>query len=242
MNGKVFSHRPILVSLLLGSSFLGLFLTGQVMAAQERSQSNFLIAQQDRAFQPNMQRALYSLIQAQSWLNNATGDRGGHRVKAISLAQQANQEVQLGIQYDIANSGGQNRQPFSRPNIQASSDRSFDSNMRRALSSLTEAKRFLEVATPDKGGHRTKALDLVNQAIKETQAAIQYNQDNGGDSQGKKDANVERALSSLKQAQESLKSAATTYGGHRVKALDLVNQAIKEIQDGVEYNRTHSDK
>jgi hypothetical protein len=47
-------------------------------------------------------------------------------------------------------------------------------DMAAALQHLSEAKQNLESASHDKGGHRAKALQLVNQAIAETQAGIQY--------------------------------------------------------------------
>jgi hypothetical protein len=47
-------------------------------------------------------------------------------------------------------------------------------HMRAALSSLQVAKSELEQALPDKGGHRVRALEFVNQAIVEVQAGIEF--------------------------------------------------------------------
>lgn len=47
-------------------------------------------------------------------------------------------------------------------------------HMRAALASLRAAKEHLEKATPDKGGHRASAIVHVDQAIKETEAGIQF--------------------------------------------------------------------
>ena len=46
--------------------------------------------------------------------------------------------------------------------------------MSKAVERLVEAKRFLESATPDKGGHRVKALEAVNLALTETREGIKY--------------------------------------------------------------------
>lgn len=46
--------------------------------------------------------------------------------------------------------------------------------MKAALASLNKAKNQLEKATPDKGGHRVKAMELVNQAIDEVKAGIAF--------------------------------------------------------------------
>lgn len=47
-------------------------------------------------------------------------------------------------------------------------------HMQAALEALRNAKRHLEMAEADKGGHRVKALELVNGAITETEAGIAY--------------------------------------------------------------------
>lgn len=46
-------------------------------------------------------------------------------------------------------------------------------HMASALSHLRSAKHELEVATPDKGGHREKAIQIVNDAITEVEAGIE---------------------------------------------------------------------
>jgi hypothetical protein len=47
-------------------------------------------------------------------------------------------------------------------------------HMQSALQHLQAAKGELELATADKGGHRTKALSLVNDAIVQVQQGIEY--------------------------------------------------------------------
>jgi hypothetical protein len=46
--------------------------------------------------------------------------------------------------------------------------------MRAALAHLQEAKKALESASHDKGGHRAKAVALVNQAIRQVEAGIAF--------------------------------------------------------------------
>ncbi len=46
--------------------------------------------------------------------------------------------------------------------------------MRSALKDLLSAERKLELATPDKGGHRVKALRHVRKAIKEVEKGIAF--------------------------------------------------------------------
>jgi hypothetical protein len=47
--------------------------------------------------------------------------------------------------------------------------------------------------------------------------------------------NMERALSSLNQAFESLRQATPNKGGHRERAMNLIQQAIDQVQEGIEF-------
>ncbi len=49
--------------------------------------------------------------------------------------------------------------------------------MEQALASLREARAFLKEANANKGGHRAKAVDFVEAAIKEVEAGIQYDRE-----------------------------------------------------------------
>ena len=47
-------------------------------------------------------------------------------------------------------------------------------HMHAALHALRNAHQQLDTAEPDKGGHRVKAIQLVNQAISEVEAGIKF--------------------------------------------------------------------
>jgi len=50
---------------------------------------------------------------------------------------------------------------------------------------------------------------------------------------------MEAALHHLQQAADELKEAEHDKGGHRAKALELTNQAIKHVQEGIEVGNRH---
>jgi uncharacterized membrane protein YqiK len=47
------------------------------------------------------------------------------------------------------------------------------------------------------------------------------------------------ALRALQDARSQLQDASADKGGHRVRALQLVDQALAEVRNGIEYDRTH---
>jgi hypothetical protein len=87
---RTLRRLPLLVCVLVLGVLLGL-------AASAGS------AQRRRAHpeqQPHMRLALDALRSAEHHLGEATGDKGGHRVRAIQLVHQAEAEVQRGIEWD----------------------------------------------------------------------------------------------------------------------------------------------
>jgi hypothetical protein len=56
----------------------------------------------------------------------------------------------------------------------------YQGNMERALSALEAALASLQAATPNKGGHRERAMRLIGHAIGEVQAGIDFAYAHGG--------------------------------------------------------------
>ena len=50
---------------------------------------------------------------------------------------------------------------------------------------------------------------------------------------------MQAALDALRLAKRELEQATTDKGGHRARAMGLVNQAIVQVEKGVEFDRRH---
>ena len=87
---RTFRRLPLFAAVLALGILLGMAVTAG--SAQRR--------QRHPEPQPHMREALEALRSAEHHLNAATGDKGGHRVRAIQLVNQAEAEVQRGIQWD----------------------------------------------------------------------------------------------------------------------------------------------
>ena len=119
-------------------------------------------------------------------------------------------------------------------------------NMQAARGNLMNARSELQKAMADKGGHRVKALGLVNSAIAEVNAGIAFDRRHNHLSPispedlfaGAPDQpHMQNALSSLESAKDDLNRATADKGGHRAKALDYVKDAINEVKKGIEAGR-----
>jgi hypothetical protein len=148
------------------------------------------MAQQSQS-QPSMAAALEHLRNADQQLQNAAENKGGHRVRAMQLVEQAMSQVEQGIQY--ANGpGARNRAAASTP--APPSEVAADQNAARlaqeyqsrepklsaALNELAQANAELERSATNKGGHREQAMQLISQATSEIQQGVQYAQSPSG--------------------------------------------------------------
>ncbi|TDO12081.1 hypothetical protein EV580_3805 [Mycobacterium sp. BK086] len=115
------------------------------------------------ADQPRMYSARNDLQQAIGALQAAQDDKGGHRVTAINLAQQAIDQVNLGIDFAGGPPDG-----FFVPPLPP-----MGPAMDNANAWLQMAVGELQAAEDNKGGHRETAINLTQQAIDQTNLGIQ---------------------------------------------------------------------
>jgi hypothetical protein len=112
--------------------------------------------------------------------------------------------------------------------------------MQAARADLQTAKRELQRATANKGGHRANAISSVNQAIAQVNAGIDYDRRHNQAVRiaGTPDQpHMTAALAALESAKNNLERATSDKGGHRAKALDFVKDAISEVKKGIDAAR-----
>jgi hypothetical protein len=127
--------------------------------------------------QPAMQAALVALQGAQTELNAAMADKGGHREKALASVQEAIDAVNAGAQYAAAHADevGEAEGPAeTQPVDEEVAGAANQPHMGQAIVDLREARKQLRDAKHDKGGFRKRALASVQQAIDEVKAGIAF--------------------------------------------------------------------
>ncbi len=121
--------------------------------------------------QPYMEAGRDDLQKAKAELQLAEHNKGGHRAKALGYVNAAIVEVNKGIAY----ASRHNHARRSSDNVFLSSKGLMPDDqphMTAALAHLEDAKKDLEAAEADKGGHRVKALYYLNKAIDEVNKGI----------------------------------------------------------------------
>jgi len=118
--------------------------------------------------------------------------------------------------------------------------------MHAALGNLQSARNELQRATDNKGGHKAKAVGLVNRAIVEVNEGIAFDRRHNHAGSltpetlfaGFPDQpHMENALHAIENARDNLNRATIDHGGHRAKALRYVSDAISEVRRGIDAGR-----
>lgn len=127
--------------------------------------------------------------------------------------------------------------------------------MQAAREDLFQAQAALRRASADKGGHRERALGLVDGAIKEVDKGIEYDRthytpprrrisefaenDFLPSSSAPDQPNMQQARQHLVNALNNLNRASADKGGYRETAMQLIRDAVASVDAGIEYDRTH---
>jgi len=106
--------------------------------------------------------------------------------------------------------------------------------MEAALADLNKAKTELAAALRNKGGHRATAANLTQQAINQVKAGMAFAKTHNHTTVSAPDQpHMQAALAALTSARNNLDKADADKGGHRAKAIDLIKQAIDEVNAGI---------
>ena len=111
--------------------------------------------------------------------------------------------------------------------------------MQAARTNLQQARTQLQQASRNKGGHRAQAIIYVDFAISEVNQGIRFDRRNNHAlfallPTSPDQPHMQRALDLLRDAKANLEAATSDKGGHRVKAIGYVNNAIDEVQKGID--------
>lgn len=127
--------------------------------------------------------------------------------------------------------------------------------MQNAKANLEQAKDALRKATADKGGHRERAITLIDQAIGAVNNGIEYDRTHFTPRRRRLSTfdeenflltatapdqpHMMEARRFLQNAIGNLNVATADKGGYRQQAINLTRQAISEVDAGIAYDRRH---
>jgi hypothetical protein len=111
--------------------------------------------------------------------------------------------------------------------------------MQAARTNLQQARAQLQSALRNKGGHRAQAIIQINAAISEVNEGIRFDRRHNHTllampATSADQPHMQRALDLLRDAKANLEAATSDKGGHRIRAIGFVNNAIDEVKKGID--------
>jgi hypothetical protein len=108
-----------------------------------------------------------------------------------------------------------------------------------AVAQMQSAKSSLEKAGDKWGGHRISAIHFIDQGLEATgQTRVTTPNEM---STGPKDepAAYQKGISDLQSAKSDFEKSGNQWGGKREKAIASIDSALKELQAGIDYAKSH---
>jgi hypothetical protein len=117
---------------------------------------------------PHMQHAVYELAEAHKELKEAAHDFGGHREKALKAVDEAASQMEKALE------AAGDKYVAKAPEKEVYKGYEFHPHIHHALNELRETRKELKEAKHDFGGHREKALEKVDHALKQLELALKF--------------------------------------------------------------------
>ncbi|HKC64951.1 MAG TPA: hypothetical protein VKB86_15010 [Pyrinomonadaceae bacterium] len=171
----------------LASIFASLTLILVALIAPAAARSSAIASSMPRERHPMIQRAINALERAKDDLQDAAHDYCGHRVEALEATNNAINQLRLALRSDRARLEPLEIYPEGATLEKASfvsesfADEGFmrerHPKIREAIRALERAKSDLQHAAHDFNGHREEAVEAVNRALNQLNAALACDRD-----------------------------------------------------------------
>jgi hypothetical protein len=131
--------------------------------------------------------------------------------------------------------------PKQAPTAQATTvEKDVPAEFKGGIAEMISAKSGLEKAGEGWGGHRVNAMRLIDEALKElgqTQTASPTEMNSGPKDEP---TAMNSGITKLQTAKSDFQKAGNEWGGRKAKAVSLVEEALKELQLGIDYAKIHN--
>ncbi len=110
------------------------------------------------------------------------------------------------------------------------------------ITAMLSAKANLEKAGSKWGGHKDTAIKLIDQALDACGQTETSDRGEVKSTPADETPSMQAGLTQLTAAQNDFQNAKNPWEGRRDKALALINQALSEVQAGLDYAKSHNTK
>lgn len=116
---------------------------------------------------------------------------------------------------------------------------SVPSEYQAGISQLRVAKAYLEKAGDKWGGYRVKGIATIDQTFRTLGVSTESTPSEMQSGNTDEPSMMDSGISSLQTARSDFAGAANDWGGRKEKAVALVDQALKDLQTGIDWAKEH---
>jgi hypothetical protein len=130
------------------------------------------------------------------------------------------------------------KQPVTKaPTI---AQRNVPAEYQAGVAQLRVAKGYLEKAGDKWGGYRIRGIMSINQAFKVFGVSPESTPDEMQSGDVDKPGMMNSGISSLQAARADFANAGDAWGGRREKGVAFIDQALKDLQTGIDWAKEHN--
>jgi len=127
-----------------------------------------------------------------------------------------------------------------RPATRTTSSRNVPAEYQAGIGQLRVAKGYLEKAGDKWGGYRVKAIASIDQAFKALGVSADSTRSEMQSGPVDEPSLLNNGISSLQNAKADFDKAGNGWGGRKASAENLIDQALRDLQAGIDWAKAHN--
>ena len=125
------------------------------------------------------------------------------------------------------------------PKVPATAQQIVPAEYQAGISQLRVAKAYLQKAGDKWGGYRIKGIAAIDQTFRTLGVSAESTPNEMQSGDVDEPGMMNNGISSLQTARGEFEKAANDWGGRKQKAIALIDQALKDLQTGIDWAKEH---
>jgi hypothetical protein len=125
------------------------------------------------------------------------------------------------------------------PKLPAAAQQNVPAEYQAGISQLRVAKACLQKAGDKWGGYRIKGIATMDQTFRTLGVSAESTPNEMQSGDVDEPGMMNNGISSLQTARAEFAKAANDWGGRKQKAIALIDQALKDLQTGIDWAKEH---
>jgi len=125
------------------------------------------------------------------------------------------------------------------PKVAAAAQQNVPAEYQSGIAQLRVAKAYLQKAGDKWGGYRVKGIASIDQTFRTLGVSAESSPGEMQSGNVDEPGMMDNGIASLQEARGDFENAANDWGGRKEKAVALIDQALKDLQTGIDWAKEH---